>query len=145
ATAPVGEPAQPFPGSVSSPPPALRLANFRPAPLESPAGDGLRLVAVRTLWDAGTQVAYSPALANLAPPPAVRMNPADLAERSVAEGTEVVVTSGRGSLTAPVRADAGVPPGSVVVPFNQPAMSAAVLIDSSAPVTSVTVEAKRDG
>jgi NADH-quinone oxidoreductase subunit G len=150
AATPVGEPAQPFPGSVSSPPARLRLANFRPEPSPDPsrgpgalgaaaAGEGLRLVAVRTLWDAGTQVAHSPALANLAAPPAVRMNPHDLAERSLRPGAEVVVTSGRGELRAPVRADTGVPAGSVVVPFNQPGVSAGVLIDSSSAFTNVTV------
>jgi anaerobic selenocysteine-containing dehydrogenase len=110
-----------------SPPPAIDESN-------------LRLVAVRKLWDAGTLVANSRSLAGLHPEPAARMNPDELFRMDIAEGTQVRVSSSRGSIVLPVRADSGVTPGSVAIPFNLPGVTAATLIDSSLPVTEVRVE-----
>ncbi len=101
---------------------------------------GLVLLATRHLWDAGTLVGHSPQLAGLHPTPAVALHPDELAERSLAEGEVVTVISGRGRVTAAVRADVGVPRRTVAVPFNLPGLSAASLIDGAAPVTEVRIE-----
>jgi NADH-quinone oxidoreductase subunit G len=121
------------------------------APASPPAASGhargsgpsgrLALVAVRTLWDGGTLVAHSPHLAALAAPPTVRVNPTDVERLGLTEGTAVVVRSDRGEVVLPLVRWAGVPAGSVVVPFNQPTVSAAQLIDATAPVTRVELVA----
>jgi NADH-quinone oxidoreductase subunit G len=115
-----------------------------PAPAARPAqgstndaGDRLRLVALRTLWDAGTMAAHSPHLAPLAAPSTVRVNPADAQRLGLTAGATVSVRSPRGQVVLPVALEGGVPVGSVVVPFNQPTVSASALIDGAAPVTLV--------
>jgi NADH-quinone oxidoreductase subunit G len=130
----------PFPGSVASSPSMLRVSDFRaPARPATPGGSELRLVAVRTLWDAGTLVANSPSLAALAPIPSARIHPADAERLGLQAGDAVRVTSSRGEVILPVRLERGLALGSVVVPFNQPTVSAAWLIDATAAVTAVTV------
>jgi predicted molibdopterin-dependent oxidoreductase YjgC len=112
-----------------------------PAPATTPAGDGLRLVSRRTMWDGGTQVQASDYLAALAPESTIRLNPAVLAELGAADGEKVVVRSNRGTLTLPAAADPTLPAGSAVIPWNLPGGRAGDLIDCSAVVTTVTVEA----
>jgi NADH-quinone oxidoreductase subunit G len=113
-----------------------------PAPgAGTPGGEGLRLVTRRTMWDGGTQVQASEHLAGLAPEATVRLNPAVLAELGAAEGEKVLVRSARGVLTLPASADPTLPAGTAVIPWNLPGGRAGDLIDSSAVVTTVTVEA----
>jgi anaerobic selenocysteine-containing dehydrogenase len=112
-----------------------------PAPMAPPAGEGLRLVSRRTMWDGGTLIAGHDALGGLAPDVEVRVNPAVLAELGAAEGEKVVVRSGRGSITVPASGDPRLPAGTVVVPWNLPGGRVGELIDSSLAVTTVTIEA----
>jgi NADH-quinone oxidoreductase subunit G len=121
-----------------------------PAPPATPAaaaggGDRLALVAVRTLWDAGTMAAHSPHLSPLPAPSTVRVNPADARRLGLTAGVRVNVRSPRGRVVLPVALEPGVPEGSVVVPFNQPGVSAATLIDASAAVTMVDLQAVDPG
>ena len=64
----------------------------------------------------------------------------DLHRLGVADGDVVKVTSARGSLATPVRPDATVPPGTVVLLWNTGDPSPTALIDASAAVTEVRVE-----
>ncbi|HTZ09146.1 MAG TPA: NADH-quinone oxidoreductase subunit NuoG [Acidimicrobiales bacterium] len=125
-----------------------------PAPaaeVPSPApGPGLRLVAGRSLYDAGVLVEATPALAALAPPARARCHPGDLADRGIADGARVRLASGRGETVVAVVADEGVAPGVVALAFNVAAeggepgdavAGAGALIDVGHPVTDVTVEA----
>ncbi len=111
-----------------------------PAPNgESPAGDGLRLVTRRTMWDGGTEVQSSNFLSGLAPEATVRLNPAVLAEMGAAHGEKVTVRSARGTLTVAASADPAVPAGTAVIAWNLPGGRAGDLIDGTSRVTEVTV------
>jgi formylmethanofuran dehydrogenase subunit D len=126
---------------VPSIPPFLGLPPV-PAPGAAVAGEGLRLVSRRTMWDAGTLVAAHEMLAALAPEATIRVNPAVLAGIGAAEGEKVVVRSSRGSLTIPATGDPKLPTGTALLAWNLPGGRAGDLIDSAAAVTTVTVEAQ---
>jgi NADH-quinone oxidoreductase subunit G len=106
----------------------------------------LRLVATRSLYDAGSTVTGSPSLTPLVPTLAVRANPYDLDRLGAKTGDQVQVRSARGTLVLTAEADAGVPRGVVAVDFNLPigpdsvANAASTLIDSRQPVTDVRME-----
>ncbi|HWC10076.1 MAG TPA: NADH-quinone oxidoreductase subunit NuoG [Acidimicrobiales bacterium] len=127
---------------VEGEPPALvTFAGAEPTPPLRPIDAySLRLVASRSLYDAGVLVQRSPALAALAPGSRFRANPHDLSRLGIRPGDWVRVTSGRAALVLEAAADDGVPRGSAVVDFNQPGEGAADLIDATAPVTDVRVE-----
>jgi predicted molibdopterin-dependent oxidoreductase YjgC len=125
------EPGLPLPPMLSvAPPPPVSSA-------PAPDGYSLRLVARRSLWDAGTQAQHAPALAALHPDWQLAVHPSELERLGVASGTEVRVTSPRGTLVLAAKADATVPRGVAVIPWNLPQASASALIDSRAPVTNV--------
>jgi NADH-quinone oxidoreductase subunit G len=125
-------------------PPLLTFA--RPeAATELPAVDayGLRLIATRTLYDKGTQVASSPSLAGLAKPARIRLNPADLSRLGLDAEATVAVSSPRGRVTLDAVADPGVPIGSAAMFLNHDGADPADLIDVTAPVTTIQVETKK--
>jgi NADH-quinone oxidoreductase subunit G len=145
-----GEPGAPLPPAMPAmlAPPTASVAPVAPAaPAETPTGgeQALRLVARRTLWDAGTQVQSIPALAGLHPASRLVVHPSVLAATGTADGEVVRVTSGRGSLLLAASGDPAVPPGSVLVPWNLPGGHAADLIDASAPFTVVVIEPEGGG
>ena len=115
-----------------------------PPPASAPAGEGLRLVTRRTMWDGGTQVQASSFLAGLVPEPTVRVNPAVLAELGVAHGEKVALRSARGTLRLAATADPAVPAGTAVLPWNLPGGRAGDLIDSTTVVTAVTLDVAAD-
>jgi NADH-quinone oxidoreductase subunit G len=137
-------------GVGGAPPPAAPeirrppLITYRPPPpaRQAPPVDAysLRLVAVRTLYDAGALVTHSPSLAALATGPCLRANPADLGRMGVKTGDRVRVSSSRKSLVLDVAADARVLRGSAVLAFNAPGHGAADLIDATLPITDLRVE-----
>ncbi|MGI8810525.1 MAG: NADH-quinone oxidoreductase subunit NuoG [Acidimicrobiales bacterium] len=122
-------------------PPVLRYRAGAPT-RQAPPVDAysLRLVAVRSLYDAGALVARSPSLAALAAGPCLRVNPADLGRMGVKTGDRVRVSSSRTSLVLDVAADPHVLRGSAVLAFNAPGQGAADLIDAAQPVTDLRVE-----
>ena len=100
----------------------------------------LRLVTGRTLYDGGRIVSETPLLATLAPVPVLRVNPHELEHLGVASGTEVRLTSTRGTLTRPLVADPDVPVGVAVMPFAADGTGPALFIDVNEPVTDLRVE-----
>ena len=119
------------------------LAFRRPErPTELPLVDsyGLRLIASRTMYDKGTQVAESRSLAGLANPARIRFNPADLARLGLEAEATVVVSSPRGKVTLDAVADPAVPVGSAAMYVNHDGADPADLIDVTAPVTTIQVE-----
>ena len=100
----------------------------------------LRLVVTRKLYDRGTLVRSSPALADLAEPATLRLNPHDFDQLGVATGDDVRVTSNRGNVTVPSVPDPAVPRGIAHICFNLAGGRANVLIDGNAPITDVRVE-----
>src|SRR5579875_158786 len=124
-------------GAAPAPPPR------RPATDDAGGERPYRLVAKRPMWDGGTLVQKSPPVAHLHPPLSAGAPPADLARLGAAPGERAKLTSVRGSLTVTLHAEAGVPAGTVVVPFNLPEGGAGELIDAAASFTEVAVELER--
>ncbi len=107
-----------------------------------PARDAyaLRLVTGRTLYDGGITVAASGSMSELVAEPVLLVHPQDRDRIGVEDGGEVKVTSSRGSLTVPVRADAAIAAGTAFLPYNLPDASVGALVDPSAAVTDLRVE-----
>ncbi|MBI4727992.1 MAG: NADH-quinone oxidoreductase subunit G [Acidobacteria bacterium] len=119
------------PAAVGAPTPAL------------PEPDGLRpfsLVTYPLLLDAGTMLAGSGALLEIARRACVEMHPGDAAALGVSPGDPVRVASAMGEIVGPARLSAGLARGSVFVPANQEGLRALALVDPFAPVTAVRVE-----
>ena len=110
-----------------------------------PDAYSLRLVAARTLYDAGRIVSSSPSLSSLAPGAALVVHPNDLSRVGVATvGDTVRVTSARGTVEVPVQTDTAVAPGTCFMPFAQDdAVGPNDLIDVTASVTELRVETTR--
>ncbi|HLH27377.1 MAG TPA: molybdopterin-dependent oxidoreductase, partial [Acidimicrobiales bacterium] len=122
--------------------PAGAARDLRPPTIEGPpevvvpdlpaTGGGMRLVAWRTLYDHGTAVAASPALAALVRPATLHVHPSDLDELGVEPGGQVRVRPARGGMGAAggadqasgalvaTTADPSLPRGVVAAEFNVP-------------------------
>jgi NADH-quinone oxidoreductase subunit G len=107
-----------------------------------PARDAyaLRLVAGRRLYDNGRLVSESPALTRVRRPFRLHVNPQEMLRLGVETGTEVKVTSTRGSQVIPIESDAGVPMGIARLDFSADGAGAAALIDATTAVTDLRVE-----
>ena len=113
---------------------------------EAPSVGTLRLVATRTMWDAGTTLAHSPNLAPLAPEPVAGLHPTELEARGLFGGDEVTIRSPKGVLVGlRLIADPGLAPGTVAVGCNLAGASATALIDLSAAVTDVEIVLEAGG
>ncbi|HEX5585965.1 MAG TPA: molybdopterin dinucleotide binding domain-containing protein, partial [Acidimicrobiia bacterium] len=114
-------------------------------PPDAPDAYSLRLVVTRTLYDAGSTAASSPAIAALAEGVALVVHPSDLSRVGVAhEGDDVLVTSAQSTVTLPARTDTAIAPGTALIAFARPGSTAAnELLDATAPVTDVRVETTR--
>jgi NADH-quinone oxidoreductase subunit G len=101
---------------------------------------GLRLWASRRLYSPGVAVTHSAAVSGLAAEDVVRLHPDDLTRLGLAADAPVTVTSRRGSVTLPVKADKGIPAGVAWIGAG----AAADLIDAdpaqAETATSVSVE-----
>ena len=112
---------------------------------ETPARDAyaLRLVVGHTLYDGGRIVSESPALVRVRQRPELHVNPHDAGQLGVASGTEVRVTSARGSQVVVVHHDPGVPVGVARYDFTADGEGVATLIDATQRVTDLRVETLR--
>ena len=115
-----------------------------PAPTP-PDAYSLRLVAARTLYDAGSIVSSSPSLAALAGGVALVVHPSDLERIGVsAEGDEVFATSSRATIRVRVFADAATAPGTAFMAFAQRGeVGPNDVVDILASVTELRVETTR--
>jgi formylmethanofuran dehydrogenase subunit D len=116
-----------------------------PSAVPADGGPAIRLVTRRTLWDGGTLVQSSAALAGLHPEAAVRVHHSVLAQLGTADGEPVRVSSSRGSIVVPGIGDPGLPAGTAVLAWNMPGVAPNGLIDSGAAVTEVRVEVAEGG
>ncbi|MEZ5145445.1 MAG: NADH-quinone oxidoreductase subunit NuoG [Acidimicrobiales bacterium] len=122
----------------------------RPAPLVFVAGDplepppvdaySLRLFASRRLYDLGTLVQTTPALAGLPGGTVLRVNPYDFDRLGVAEGSTVRIKTPAASFDIEIHTDAGVPRGAAAVAVNQPGVAVTDLIDAGQRVTDIRIE-----
>ncbi len=124
----------------TSPASGIRPPAARPHPPVKLDAYKLRLVTSRTLYDGGTLVQESDALAKLAPAPTLHVHPSDLNRFSLGDGELVRVTSSRFTTTLTAAADPGLPRGTCWLAFNLGTPGAADLIDVAEPVTDLAVE-----
>jgi predicted molibdopterin-dependent oxidoreductase YjgC len=75
------------------------------------------LIVGNQLWDEGTTFAATTEMAELGIH-AVRLHPDDAARLEVAEGDQIRMRSGGGTVTAPVHLDDSIQAGSVFVPYS---------------------------
>jgi NADH-quinone oxidoreductase subunit G len=120
--------------------PRLHVPAARAHPPVKPDSYKLRLVTSRTLYDGGTIVLESDALAKLAPQPTLHVHPSDLNRFSLGDGELVRVTSSRFTSTLTAVADPGLPRGACWLAFSLGTPGAADLIDVAEPVTDLAVE-----
>jgi formate dehydrogenase major subunit len=100
----------------------------------------MRLVVDRTLYDGGELLSHSPSTAVLTPSSEVRLSPADATALGVADGDRVTLTGRAGSLTAPVRLDAGLGRGTVAMRHGVGPQVPAPLLSVDETVIDVRVE-----
>lgn len=98
-----------------------------------------RLVINRTLYDNGTLVSHCPSLAPLAEPATARLNLAAVRELGISDGDTVSVASAASVITIPIKSDARVPEGVVVIPHNHSGADPRELIVSGSTVTEVRI------
>jgi NADH-quinone oxidoreductase subunit G len=126
-------------GIVLGPPASTFSISDASTPVPPLKGYGLRLSVSRRLYDAGVNVAMSPALAGLAAGAVLHLNPWDADRLGVADGTAVQVEASRGAAQLPLVRNGGVPRGVAWLASNQPDVAAFALLDASEPVNDITV------
>jgi NADH-quinone oxidoreductase subunit G len=118
---------------------------FEPSDDELDAGPvdsyALRLVAARRMFDQGTIVANSEALAALAGPAQLALSGYDFDRLGVDPGTAVKVTSSSGSISIPVISDRSVPRGVARVDHNRSGADVRRLFDGEALAVEVRIDA----
>ena len=105
-----------------------------PAPA---AGEGLALITGRLIYDAGSLVSRSKALAGLARGPFVQLNEADARALGLAEGDEAVVKGAGTEARLPVRIG-DVTAGAAFIPYDQPGLRANTLMSGPDPRIEVS-------
>ncbi len=126
--------------------PSLHVWDAMPPGTDTPGRDAyaLRLVAGRTLYDRSRVVIETPVLARLTPAAGVlRVHPNDTGRIGAEQGSEVRITTGRGSQLVTLEPDASVPPGTARFDFTADGQGPALLIDAASPVTDLRVESIR--
>ena len=68
-------------------------------------------------WHTGAMTRRASVLDDLEPAPVVSLHPLEIRRLALEAGRAVRVTTRRGTIELTVRADAGVPPGMVFIPF----------------------------
>jgi anaerobic selenocysteine-containing dehydrogenase len=97
-------------------------------------------VVGRRLYDNGRLVSEAAALARVRRPFPVQISPHDASALGVEPGSEVRVTSNRGTQVLTVSVDGTVPAGVARIDFSADGQGAAALIDANAVVTDLRVE-----
>jgi len=110
------------------------------SPIPNPQPGSFLLVSSPLLWDTGLFMQHAPdQVRKLTPAPFVALNPADLAAAKLAEGSQVSVTSSRGSVTLTLKADASVQPGTAWIPSHLADLPAETLGAGHGEVMTVTI------
>ncbi len=100
---------------------------------------GLRLVTDHKLWDLGTLVQESPALAGLATEASIRLSPTDVAELGLTAGDPVVIDRDGATFEIPFVEDPGVVSRSAWLPLRLPGFDARKLVMAGRSVTNVLI------
>ncbi|HEX2738407.1 MAG TPA: NADH-quinone oxidoreductase subunit NuoG [Acidimicrobiia bacterium] len=133
------------PEVVGALPPVYEWVPAAAAASNVPARDAhaLRLVAGRTLYDAGRSCVESSSIAHLASPAVLRVNRSDLDRIGVVDGGHVKVTSSRGTQTLTVEVDDVTAAGTAFLAVTQQSPGAQDLVDAGLLVTDLRVETIR--
>jgi formylmethanofuran dehydrogenase subunit D len=114
-----------------------------------PDAYSLRLVAGHRMYDGGSLVQASPALAGLATLPSARLNPGEIERHGLRAGGTVRVLTQRTSVVLTVEEAPSVPRGVLEVPFGLVDNVAATLIDgeemAQTGIVKVRLETVEDG
>ena len=115
-----------------------------PAPADQPAVDAysLALVADRTLYDQGTLVRTAEAISVLSGPSVLRLNSSDAQRLGVPDGGRVRVTANDRSFVVDSVVSAAIPAGVAAMALNQAEAGPTTVIDATAAVTEVRLEAE---
>ena len=120
--------------------PALVVEDVaRLASVPAPAGDGLVLIGRRHQRDCNSWMHNSERLTRGRPRHQLLMNPADLAQRAIEDGSRVRVTSRVGSVEVEVAASDDLMPGVVSLPHGYGHAGDGVLMSRSREVPGVSV------
>jgi NADH-quinone oxidoreductase subunit G len=119
-------------------------AQAQPAPVVPVDSYALRLIASRTLYGTDRAVQFTPTLRAFAPVDAeLLVNRIDRDRIGVVDGDPVRVTSARGSIEIPVRADRFTAQGTAFLAVNRVGPGVSELVDLDEPVTDLRVETLR--
>ncbi|MDH3679789.1 MAG: NADH-quinone oxidoreductase subunit NuoG [Acidimicrobiia bacterium] len=100
---------------------------------------GLRLVVDRKLWDLGTMVQESPALAGLPEVAVLHLAPADVQELGLTAGEPVVVDRDGETFELPFVADPSVVPRTAWLPVRLPGFDVRELMSAGRSVTTIMI------
>jgi NADH-quinone oxidoreductase subunit G len=137
--------------SLANRPDGIRVADAEVAGAAAPAGAavvpnadsyGFRIVALRSLYDEGTQVSHSRSSAGLAVTSSAHLHPLDAERLGVNDGDQVELHAGDRSLTLPVLVDARLPRGTVGLVQRGVGGSVNTLIDAGHAVNDVRIEVR---
>jgi NADH-quinone oxidoreductase subunit G len=112
-----------------------------PASAPTASQTGVRLVVDRKLWDNGTMVQESPALAGLAPKPEIRLAPEDAQLMNLLNAQRVTVEMGAASVELPFAIDKAVLPGTAWIAANLPDFDVREFLAADRSVVNATVRA----
>jgi predicted molibdopterin-dependent oxidoreductase YjgC len=108
------------------------------APPPTDAAYPFRLVVGNRLWDDGTVLAATPAMAGLGHK-AAWLHPQDAAALGLREGDRAEIRSAAGRIEVPVHLDVAVRPGTVFVPYSLKDAPVGALFDRFGPRTAVAI------
>ena len=120
--------------------PVGSLARTALSPAPSFDSYSFRLVIDRTMYDAGTQTAMCPSIADQATAGAVRINSTEAAKLGVSDGSSVRLSSERASIEGSIIVDDRIANGVAAVAHNHDGLDARPLVDRAAPVTDIRIE-----
>jgi NADH-quinone oxidoreductase subunit G len=109
------------------------------APAEPPSG-GLRLVAPRLLYNAGTLISETELLQRLVPDAYADLSRADAEKLQVKDGEHIRLKSALGAVELTARVDGRAPEGVVVAPQNLRPADTRALLQPGQLTTAVTIE-----
>jgi NADH-quinone oxidoreductase subunit G len=105
-----------------------------------PPAEGLRLVAPRLLYDAGTLISETVLLKQVTPEAYAELNHVDAEKLQVKDGEHIRLKSALGSVELTARVDGRAPVGVVVAPQNLRPADARTLLQAGGFTTAITVE-----
>jgi len=101
---------------------------------------GLRLVAPRLLYNAGTLISETVLLMQLAPSAYADLNRTDAEKLHIKDGEQIRLRSARGSVELAARVDGRAPEGVIVAPQNLGPVDTRALLQPGEVTTPITIE-----